>query len=103
MSYGKNIKRRREELGMTQEELAKACGYQSKSSISKIESEETDLTQSKLIELAQALKTTPGALFEPISQDKKKASKSLKDILMTDFLGFPDPIDEEIEDLYYDP
>lgn len=103
MSYGKNIKRRREELGMTQEDLAKACGYQSKSSISKIESGETDLTQSKLIEIAYALKTTPGALFEPINQDKSKQKKSFKDHIMTNILGFPDPDSEENEDLFYAP
>lgn len=103
MSYGKNIKRRREELGMTQEDLAKACGYQSKSSISKIESGDTDLTQSKLMEIAYALKTTPGALFESNNQDKTKQKKSFKDRIMTDVLGFPDPDDEENEDLFYDP
>ena len=65
MGYGKNIKNRREELGLSQDELAKACGYKSRASISKIESESTDLTQSKLAILAKALKTTPGALCTP--------------------------------------
>lgn len=55
------------------------------------------------MEIACALKTTPGALFESISQDKPKSKKTFKDILMTDFLGFPDPNDEENEDLYFDP
>ena len=82
--YGKNIKKRREELGMTQEELAKACGYQSKSSISKIEAEETDLTQSKLVEIANALRTTPGALFEPVSQKVKREEVS-KILLLTKY------------------
>ena len=72
MSYGKNIKNRREELGMTQDELAKACGYKSRASISKIESEATDITQTKLAVLAKALKTTPGALCTPDEMPKEK-------------------------------
>nr|DAW36901.1 MAG TPA: Repressor protein CI [Caudoviricetes sp.] len=63
MGYGKNIKKRREELGMTQDELAAACGYKSRASISKIESGATDLTQSKLAVLAKALQTEPSALL----------------------------------------
>ena len=36
-TIGANIKRRREELGITQEELSKRLGFKSKSSINKIE------------------------------------------------------------------
>lgn len=74
---GKNIKKRREELGMTQAELAKACGYQSKSSISKIEKGETDLNQTKLAEIAKALQTTPGALFN--FEDEREQKIAYKD------------------------
>lgn len=37
MTIGERIKSRREELGMTQDELAKRMGYKSRSSINKIE------------------------------------------------------------------
>ena len=37
-TVGNNIRKRREELGMTQEELAKKTNYKSKSTINKIES-----------------------------------------------------------------
>ena len=37
MTIGQRVKIRREELGMSQEELAKKIGYKSKSSINKIE------------------------------------------------------------------
>lgn len=37
MNIGERIRQRRIELGMSQDELAKRCGYKSRSSINKIE------------------------------------------------------------------
>ena len=62
----KNIKARREELGLSQSELAELTGYTSKTSISKIESGHIDLPQSKIAIFADALRTTPGALMGPV-------------------------------------
>ena len=39
MSVGANIKKRRFELRMTQQELAEAMGYKTRSTIAKIEAE----------------------------------------------------------------
>ena len=64
MGYAENIKKRREQLGMTQAELAEAAGYTSKSTISRIEAGKTDVSQSKLVLIARALQTTPSSLFE---------------------------------------
>ena len=58
MSVGSNIKRRRFELRMTQQELADAMGYKTRSTIAKIESGENDVTQSKLKKFAEVLDTT---------------------------------------------
>ena len=63
MELYKNIKRRREELGMTQTKLAELTGYADKTAISKIESGHIDLSQSKIITFAKALKTTPSDLM----------------------------------------
>lgn len=57
-TVGENIKRRREELGITQEELAKKMNYKSKSTINKIEMNINDITQSKVVAFAKALETT---------------------------------------------
>ena len=57
------IRQRREQLGLSQEELAARMGYRSKSSITKLEKGINDLPQSKVEELAQALETTPAALL----------------------------------------
>lgn len=62
-NVGKNISDRRKELGITQEELAHKLGYKSKSTINKIELGINDITQTKLMEFAKALDTTPGYLM----------------------------------------
>ena len=59
----KRIRARREELGISQEELAKRLGYKSRSSINKIEKGENDIPQSKIVAFAQALQTTPERLM----------------------------------------
>ncbi|MBQ9030428.1 MAG: helix-turn-helix transcriptional regulator [Parasporobacterium sp.] len=58
MNIGDRIRAKRIELGMTQDELAKKVGYSSKTAISKIESGERDLKQTKIRLLADALETT---------------------------------------------
>lgn len=62
-TVGDRIKMRRHELRITQGELAEKLGYKSKSSINKIELGKTDVTQSRLIHFADALKTTPAYLM----------------------------------------
>ena len=57
------VRLRREQLGLSQEELAQRMGYRSRSSITKLEKGINDLPQSKVEELAQALETTPAALL----------------------------------------
>lgn len=59
----KNIKKLREELGMSQDELAEKTGYTSRSSIAKIEKGLVDLQQSKIISFAKALGVTPSQLM----------------------------------------
>lgn len=63
MELYKRIRSRREELGMSQEELAKKMGYKSRSSINKIEMGENDIPQSKIVAFAKALDTTPAYLM----------------------------------------
>lgn len=59
----KNIKKRRQELGMTQSELAEKLGYSDKSMIAKIETGKVDLAQSKIIAFADALRMSPSDLM----------------------------------------
>ena len=63
MSVGANIKKRRYELRMSQQELADAMGYSTRSTIAKIESGENDVSHKKLQKFAAALNTTAEALI----------------------------------------
>ena len=56
---GELIKKRRLELGMTQEELAKRLGYAHKSSINKLEMNKNDVTQTLLLKISDALDVSP--------------------------------------------
>ena len=62
-TIGERIRQRRIELNMSQEELAIKIGYNDRSSIAKIESGERDIRQRKIIDLANALNTTPNWLM----------------------------------------
>lgn len=58
-----NIKKRRMELGMTQDDLAKLTGYTDRSSIAKIEAGKVDLTRSKIMLFAEVLRISPADLM----------------------------------------
>lgn len=59
----KNIKRRRQQLKMTQTDLTLKMGYADKSMIAKIEKGNVDLPQSKILAFANVLETTPSELM----------------------------------------
>jgi len=63
MSIGTNIRKRRFELRMSQQDLADALGYKTRSTIAKIETGENDVTQKKLQRIAEVLDTTVEALL----------------------------------------
>lgn len=63
MNIGERIRYRREELQMSQEELALKLGYKSRSSINKIENDASGLPQTKIVAIANALKTTPAFIM----------------------------------------
>lgn len=52
---GKKIKQRREELGLSQDELARMLGYKHKSSINKIELGAADVPRAKVPAFAKTL------------------------------------------------
>ena len=62
-TIGNRIRIRREELGLSQEELGNKLGYKSRSSINKIELDQRNLTQSKIKAIADALNTTPAYIM----------------------------------------
>lgn len=58
-----NIRKRRLELGLSQQKLAEMTGYTDKSAIAHIEKGERDIAHSKLELFAKALRTTPWDLL----------------------------------------
>ena len=69
MDIYEKIKKRREELGMSQEELAEEMGYKSKTSIHKIEQKMTDLPLSRVVEFAKVLKVSSDYLMGYVNED----------------------------------
>lgn len=105
-----NIKKAREERGMSQDELARLVGFKSRSSINKIELGINDITQSKLVAIANALHTTPAALMgndtqvePPIPPDVIPLDNYLYKIPLLGRVAAGEPIyaDEHIENYEY--
>ena len=75
MTIGQRIKQLREELGMSQEELATKIGFKSRSSINKIELDKQFPKQSTIAAFARILNTTPNYLLgvddETIQQEQE--------------------------------
>lgn len=74
-TFGDKVKSRREELGLTQEELAKKTGYKDKSGINKIETNKNNIKQSKIAVLANALDVSPDYFFIDDEELKIEAEK----------------------------
>lgn len=63
-TIGDRIRIRREELGLSQDDLAQKTGYKSRSSINKIETGNQGLTQTKIKAFARALETTVSYILD---------------------------------------
>lgn len=63
MTIGQRIKKRRLELGLSQEELAKRMGNKSRASVCTVEKDKEDLTTDRIRKYAEALETTPTYLM----------------------------------------
>ena len=62
MTIGERIRDRRKELGMTQEELAKSCGYSGRSCVNKLELSRKNVPLSRIEDIAKALQINPAKL-----------------------------------------
>jgi len=78
LAMGYRIRVRREQLGLSQEQLAIAAGYKSRSSINKIELGKNDLPQSAIVRIAEALSTTTGYILGTSSEWEKRFLHNLE-------------------------
>lgn len=69
MGMAENIKQKRLELGLSQQELADKLGYKTRSTIAKIESGENSITESRIAKFAKALDTTVDFLKTGINRE----------------------------------
>lgn len=78
LTIGDRIRQRREQIGMSQAELAALSGYKSRTSINKIELGERDIRQNKIKAIADALHTSPAYLmgWEDAPDNSKKEKPS---------------------------
>ncbi len=107
MTLGDRIRLRREELRISQEELATRLGYKSRSTIAKIESGENDLTQSKIVAFAEALNTTARWLLDYDDSDTTLPpgvhKPQFKKVPMLGYAAAGQPLEDLNQDTpYYD-
>lgn len=74
-TVGDRILLMRKQIGLTQEELAKMMGYKSKSTINKIELGINDIPQSKILQFANVLGTTPAYLMGWEDEEKNSPNE----------------------------
>lgn len=94
---GRQIKKLREELNLSQTELAHMVGYKDKTAIAKIEAGKVNLPQSKISAFAQALKTEISYLFDTIPDEDFSGSR-VSDLEKQIIIAYrkSDPIDKEM-------
>lgn len=63
MTIGSRIKARRNEMGISQRELAARLGYNDHTTLTRIEAGKVDLSQSKVVQFAEVLGVSPAYLM----------------------------------------
>ena len=105
---GARIRQRREELGITQEDLAFSVGYKSRASINKIELGKTDIGQMMIIDIAETLHIPTNYITDvdtPVNDILNcKLPRLLPDEqqLLSDYRNFNDEGQEKVRDYVTD-
>lgn len=92
MELYKRIKQRREELNLSQDDLAKRLGYRSRSTIAKIESGANDIPQSKIAAFSKALDVNEAWLMglDTSQSEKNTLSNILEERIKTLGISYDD-------------
>lgn len=85
-TIGARIKARRQELKMTQRELAARLGYTDHTTVTRIESGKTDPPQSRVAQFAKVLDVTPGYLMGWDKEPEDLADVAARVLLDPDLL-----------------
>jgi len=92
MTIADRIKQEREKLNLSQEELAKACGYADKTSISKVENSGDNITLKKIQKIAKALGVTHRYLMGWESSTISSYNDDARAVIV-DISGEPNPVE----------
>ena len=98
MTIGNRIRIRREELQMSQDELARRIGYKSRSSINKIELDLYNLKQSKIKAIADALQTTPNYIMGWDENDLTDQKNDKVEEIINLILNLPEDAQDRVLD-----
>lgn len=80
MKTGDKIKACRKARGLTQDDLAKLAGFSSRSTISKIESNQRNINQAQIAKIASVLKIDPASLIETDFDEKPVNARPLPQV-----------------------
>ena len=98
--FGERVRLRREQLGITQEELASKLGYKHKTSVSKIENGVSSVPSTKVVELAKVLDVSVQYLMGKEKIDAKKSLSHMDDEQMLVNAWSKATFDEKMQ-IYY--
>jgi len=73
MSFGDNVKRIRKEKGMSQDELARACGFRTRSTICALETGRNTTPVFQVRKIADALGVPVSALLEETKEEARQS------------------------------
>ena len=96
MTIGERIRQRRQELGLTQEELAHRLGNKSRASVCTVENDKEDLTTTRIKQYADALDCSPSYLMGWTG--KEEQAEKIREAYINDTLTSED---RELLDLYH--
>lgn len=101
MTIGERIKQRRNELRLTQEELAKRLGNKSRASVCTVEKDKEDLTTDRIVKYAKALECSPAYLMGWASDAKSTEADPIEiKVPRPKTLSIVDPDEIELIEAY---
>lgn len=83
-------------MGMSQVDLARRLGYADHSAIAHIEAGRIDLPQSKVVAIADALRTTPGELLGDVINPRVEALAAKMELLSESQLSVVESLVESL-------
>lgn len=82
MDFGERVKRRREELGLSQAELARRCGFKNRTTMFDIENNRTKFPHKHIDVLARMLEVPPEYLLGSVTREEAAKNDVIADFVV---------------------